>query len=395
MKTAYLDCYSGISGDKFLGAMFDAGLDFDKFSAEIAKLNFSGYELKLEKTKKNGLMGTRFIVDAQDEKKHRHLSHINKIIDESTLSDSVKTKSKEAFLVLAQAEAKMHGTSIESVHFHEVGAVDSIIDIVGAFIALEMMGIEEVIASHIHTGKGFVKCMHGLIPVPAPATAEILKGIPSYSADIEGELTTPTGALLVKTMCSRFGSMPDMKVEAIGYGAGYLDFPIPNLLRIQIGEAVENIEGGYETDTVFLLETNIDDQSPEITAFACEKLFEAGALDVYSTPIYMKKGRTGVILSVICTTDKKDILAEEIFRHTNTFGIRISKTERIKLRREILTAETRFGAIGVKRGYNNKGTITLAPEFEHCREAAVRCNVPVVEVYGEALKSASISSSAF
>jgi uncharacterized protein (TIGR00299 family) protein len=229
-----------------------------------------------------------------------------------------------------------------------------------------------------------------MIPIPAPATAELLKGIPSYSTDIEGELTTPTGALLIKTLCEEFIPMPDMKIETIGYGAGYYDLPIPNLLRIQIGEPAEQLQDKYDSDTIVMLETNIDDQSPEMTAFACERLFEAGALDVYTTPVYMKKGRTGIILTVLCPHDKQEILTDEVFRHTNTFGIRISMVKRIKLKREIIKTETKYGTIHIKKGFSNNGSAVMSPEFEICREAAVKHNVPIMEVYREALRAAGV-----
>ena len=346
MTLAYFDCFSGISGDMTLGALVDAGVSIDALRAELARLNLPGYELKAEKVKRSGIAATKVhvIIDQKDQNA-RHLTDILSIIEASTLSPTVKEKSSRIFTRLADAEAKVHGTTPDKIHFHEVGAVDSIVDNVGAVIGLELLGIKRVMASAINVGSGMVKTSHGMLPVPAPATAELLTNIPLYQSSVQFELTTPTGAAIISTLGSSFGPMPPMKVERVAYGAGDKDFPgQPNVLRLMIGQPI----AGYEEDTSIVIETNIDDMSPQVYDYLIEKLMQQGAQDVYLTPIIMKKGRPAILLSVLTDKTKTDALLDTIFRETTSIGVRIHEVGRKKLTRDIREVDTVYGKIRIK-----------------------------------------------
>lgn len=381
MRIAYFDCFAGISGDMTLGALLDAGIDEQAFRSEIAKLGDLGFELKVRKTTKRGIEATDVDVVIEESHHHRKLNDIRRIIEESALSDSVKARAVEVFVRLAEAEGEVHGHSPEEVHFHEVGAVDAIVDIVGACIGIEMLGVSRMYASPLPMGRGFVEAAHGRIPLPAPATVEILKGVPVYSAGIEGETVTPTGAAIVRTFADGFGDMPEMQVGSIGYGCGKRDSEMPNVLRVIVGESDEADRPAHQVSVV---ETNVDDMNPEFYETAMERLFAAGALDVYLTPVVMKKGRPATLLTAVSPTEKADEVAEAVLRETSSFGVRISKATRRCLDRQWATVTTSFGDVRVKVG-EGAGIETASPEYEDCRKAAEEHNVPVRTVYTEAL----------
>jgi len=385
MKIAYFDCFSGVSGDMILGALIDAGLNIRELEAELGKLKLSGYKIKTEKTARKGISGTKFGVEIIEQNVKRKLKDIVEIVDQSELDDDIKELSKKTFQELAIVEAQIHGKGVEEVHFHEVGGLDSIIDVIGSFIGIKKLGIEVAYSSKIHVGTGFLECRHGILPVPAPATLAMLKGIPIYSRGIEAELATPTGVCVLKTLAKSFGIMPEMKVEKVGYGAGSRELEIPNLLRVYVGETNE---GEYEKDEIILIETNIDNMNPELLAYASEILLKQGALDVFMTPIFMKKNRPGTMLSVLTTWDKLDEALSTVFTEITTLGVRIHRLERKKLSREVVPMKTRFGEIKVKIGKMGNQIKNIAPEYESCKEIAVKQGIPLKDVYSEAKEAA-------
>jgi uncharacterized protein (TIGR00299 family) protein len=381
MRIAYFDCFSGVSGDMIMGALVDAGLDLEELELELGKLKVSGYKIKVEKTVRGGISGTKFNVDVAKRVVKRRLKDIVEIVEQSNLEDDIKRLGKKIFEELAIIEAKIHNKNVEETHLHEVGGLDSIIDVFGSLIGMKKLGIEVAYSSKIHVGTGFVECQHGILPVPAPATLELLKGIPIYSRGIKAELTTPTGAAILKTISGSFGSMPEIKVNRIGYGAGSRELKIPNLLRVYIGETKD---GEYEQDDVILIQTNIDDMNPELFDYVSETIQEKGALDVFMTPIFMKKNRSGIMLSVLTTLDKLDEILSAIFTETTTLGVRIYNLERKKLSREIILVKTRFGNIKMKIGKIGNQIKNIAPEYESCKEIAVKQGIPLKDVYDEA-----------
>jgi hypothetical protein len=386
MKIAYFDCFSGISGDMILGAFIDAGLDLYQLESELSKLKLSGYSLKAEKTTRKGLSGIKFFVNTEEDSAERHLKDIEEIIDQSGLGDDIKASSKKIFHELAHVEAKIHNSNPERVHFHEIGGLDSIIDIVGVLIGIKLLGIEAVYASRIPVGKGFVECDHGILPLPAPATLELLKGIPIYASDMEKELVTPTGIAILRNVAKSFGIIPEMRIDRIGYGAGSHDLKIPNLLRVWVGEAAEEIE--YEEDEVILIETNLDNMNPEFFGYASEKLLERGALDVFMTPIFMKKNRPGTLLSVLITPDKLEEALSTVFAETTSLGIRFQRLERKKLRREMITVDMPFGSVRVKVSRTGQEIQNISPEYDDCKAIAVKQGIPLRKVYEEAKAAA-------
>jgi uncharacterized protein (TIGR00299 family) protein len=384
MKTAYFDCFSGISGDMTLGALMDAGVGIDTLRAGLAKLSLPGYELKAEKVNRSGIAATKahVIIDRKNQKS-RHLSDILDIIESSSLSPTVKEKSGRIFKRMATAEAKVHGTVPDKIHFHEVGAVDAIVDIVGSTIGLDHMGITQIITSSINVGSGTVHTSHGIFPIPAPATAELLKGIPFYQSSTQFELATPTGAAIISTLSNSFGLLPAMKVDHIAYGAGDKDFPDrSNVLRLMIGELAVN----YEEDTSIVIETNIDDMSPQVYDYVIERLMDQGAQDVYLSPIIMKKGRPANLLSVLTDRSKADALLDIIFRETTSIGARIQEVGRKKLSREIKDVDTIYGRVGVKVSKHGNEILTVTPEYDDCRKIAEERKVPLKKVMDEAKK---------
>lgn len=377
MKTAYLDCSSGIAGDMLLGALIDAGLDAGFLRAEIAKLNLEGVELTAEKAIRCGVSGVDFQVKVGHDHAHRHLSTIEKIIDGSGLADSVKLRAKAVFRRLGEAEAGVHGVPIEKVHFHEVGAIDAIVDIVGAAIGLEALGIERVVCSPLNLGSGTVKAAHGVMAVPAPATASLVKGLPTYVDGPAVELTTPTGAAIASTVAESFGKMPPMTIETVGYGAGDRDFPDrANMLRVVIGRST----GASEATEVWVIEANIDDMSPEIAGYARERLLAEGALDVTLTPVFMKKDRPGYTLSVIAAPKDRERLGDVVFAETTTLGVRSYPAARRVLERESVEVETPYGPVRIKVGREGDRVLNAAPELEDAKRLAQEKNVPLKEV---------------
>ena len=375
MKIIYFDCFSGISGDMILGALFDSGLSLDLFNKELTKLPISNYEVSISKTNKNSISGTSFCLIINDNSSHRHLKEITEIIDKSKLKKIIKDKAKSIFTKLAEVESKIHNEPIDKIHFHELGGIDTIIDIIGTLIGLDLLGINMIYSSPIPLGKGFIKTQHGLLPVPAPATIELLKNIPVYMNGIEGELVTPTGAVLISTLAQEFIELPLMEIKNIGYGAGKSDFQTPNLLRVFIG----NLFNENSIDKNLLIETNIDNMNPQIYEYVIEKLFQDGALDVFLTPIIMKKGRPGVILSIICEASLEKKLTKIIFEETTTIGYRKYNVEKIFLNRKIKEINTKWGKIKVKAVKQNSIT-KYYPEYEECKKIALENNIPLIDI---------------
>jgi pyridinium-3,5-bisthiocarboxylic acid mononucleotide nickel chelatase len=384
MTFAYFDCFSGISGDMTLGALVDAGVSIDVLRTELAKLNLPGYEIKAEKVKRSGFAATKVHVLLDGQKQPaRHLTDIRKLIESSSLSSSVKEKSINIFERLARAEATVHGTALDNVHFHEVGAVDAIVDIAGSIVGLEMLGISNVAASPINLGSGTIKTLHGTLPVPAPATTELLRGIPTYGSTIPFELTTPTGAAILSAVSSFFGPMPQMRISRQAHGAGDKEIPgQPNVLRLIIGEPA----AAYEEDSSIVIETNIDDMNPQVYDYIIEKLMKQGAQDVYLTPIIMKKGRPAILLSVLTEGPKFDQVLKAIFRETTSIGARIQEVARKKLSREIKEVDTIYGTIRMKISRHGDEILTATPEYEDCRRIAEEKQVPLKTVLEEAKK---------
>ena len=386
MAHGHFDCFSGAAGDMILGALIDAGCPLDALQDVVARLNLPGVALSAERIKKQGIAATKATVEIGDEapRKHRHLSHITKIIDAADLSPLVCDQSKKIFKRLAEAEAAVHDTTIEKVHFHEVGADDAIVDIVCACAGLHHLGVTTATCSHVVVGSGTVKCEHGVMPVPAPATARLLTGIPLASSDEPGELTTPTGAAILTTLCDSFGPMPAIRIQAVGYGAGSRDGKTrPNVLRLILGEAID--ETTAESDVVTLLEANLDDASGQTVAHAAQLLRDAGALDVFVVPIMMKKGRPGQLLSVLCRPADVDAMETILFRETPTFGVRRREQSRSVLSRDIVSVQTSFGPIRVKVGRRGGRVLRAWPEYEDCAEAAARSGATLSDVQSAAL----------
>ena len=374
MRTLYFDCFAGISGDMTLGALVAAGAGARELKEQLALLDLPGYEIEFEKVDRSGITATRAVVKlTREEHHHRHLSDIRKIIEGSRLGGSVKERALKIFGRLAEAEALVHDVPVERIHFHEVGAVDAIVDVVGACIGFELLGVESFAASALHVGSGTVEMAHGRFPVPPPAVAELLRGVPVYSTDIKGELVTPTGAAIVATVCESFGRLPPMRVEATGYGAGTREYQnFPNVLRVMVGEAVE--EGGEPSpgadEELLMLETNVDDVSPQVLGHLLERAFECGALDCFHTPVQMKKNRPGVLVSVLCRPAEREALLGLLFDETPTLGVRSYAVTRRALEREAVTVETEFGTIAVKVGRHEGRVVSATPEYDECREAA-------------------------
>ncbi len=390
MTLAYFDCFSGISGDMTLGALVDAGVGIEVLRSELEKLNLPGYEITALKVMRSGISATKVHV-CLDEKEQptRHFSDIRTIIEASTLSSSIKQKSILIFERLAEAEAKVHGTTPDKVHFHEVGAVDAIVDIVGSVIGIELLGITAIAGSAINLGSGSIKTMHGILPVPAPATGELLKGIPSYGSSVPFELTTPTGAVIISTLASSFGPMPQMRVSQTAYGAGNRDIQEqPNVLRLMIGDPASS----YDEDRSIVMETNIDDMNPQLYEHVIDKLIEQGAHDAYLTPIIMKKGRPAVLLSVLTDGVKESAILDTIFRETTSIGVRIREVGRKKLSREIQIVDTTYGKIRVKVSKRGEEILTVTPEYEDCRKIAEEKQVPLKQVMEEARTAFSLKS---
>lgn len=383
-KLAYFDCFSGVSGDMTLGALVDAGAELRAIEAEVRKLPVKGWSLAAEKVKRGALAATFVRVTTEETHHHRGLTKILDTIAGAGLARRVAERASAIFRRLGEAEARIHNTTVEQVHFHEVGALDAIVDIVGAAAGFELLGIEEFACSAVNVGGGRAQTAHGPLPVPAPASVEMLRGKPVYSSGIEKELTTPTGAAIVSTLCARFGDLPAMTATAVGYGAGSWELrEQANVLRLVIGEtAAAGARPGEQMVTV--LETNLDDMNPQIYGYLAEQAFAAGALDIYSTPVQMKKGRPGVLLTVLCEPAAADRLADLLFRETTTLGVRSYEARRRVLARETVSVETRLGSVRMKLARMNGSVLNAAPEYEDCRRIAAERGVPLKQVLAEA-----------
>jgi hypothetical protein len=380
VRGLHFDCFSGISGDMTLAALIDAGVDAEIVRRGIASL---GLPIRLDaaKVRKGGFAATQVTIDAPEEHAHRHLPDVEEILNRGQLTSSQRDLALRIFRRLAEAEAAAHGMPLEKVHFHEVGALDSIADIAGVAIALDVLGAERITSRSVPTGSGMVKCAHGMMPIPAPGTAALLKGVPLAPSTIKAELTTPTGAAILTTVVQEWIEQPIMTIERIGHGAGQRDFlDQPNILRVFVGEvaAPANLA---EFDRVWMLETNLDDVPAEVIGYCFDQLFAAGALDVFSTPIQMKKNRPGVLLSVLAPESALSVLEAILFRETETFGIRRYAVERSKLEREVVTVATPWGPIRGKRGWRAGGPSVFTPEYEDCARIAHQHGIALRVVY--------------
>jgi len=387
MKLAYFDCFSGISGDMTLGALVDAGCPADLLRAELKSLQVPGWTLTTEKVWKNGMAATHVCVKTEDQQKHRSLSTILEILTNSHLAPPVRERASRIFQKLGEAEAHVHDAPIDKVHFHEVGAIDAIVDIVGSCIGFHALGIERFACSPLNVGGGAAKMAHGVLPVPAPATARLLQGAPTFSNGVQRELVTPTGAAIVATVCDSFGPQPPMIVSAIGYGAGTADLEgQPNVVRIMIGDSADK-ESSASDEEISIIEANLDDMNPQIYGYVLEKALLAGALDVYTTALQMKKNRPGTLLTILCRPEDADVLMSLIFAETTTFGVRIHRAQRRALPREWVNVSTSYGPVRIKLSRSNGHVLHVTPEYDDCRKLAVEKQVPLQHVISEALRT--------
>jgi hypothetical protein len=385
-KTLYFDCFAGASGNMILGGLVALGVDEKELVKQIKLLNNSDFEIEFSTANKSGISAVHAKVIVPHEHAHRHLRDIEKIITDSQLSDKIKQRAIQIFTRLAEAEAKIHGIVVNKVHFHEVGAMDAIIDVVGACIGFERLGIEKFACSKIHVGSGFAKMAHGKFPIPPPAVAELLQGIPIYSTEIEGELCTPTGAAIISTLSETYGEINDLKTEKIGYGAGTRDYAdFPNVIRLMLGE-VESRESRVESKRLILLETNLDDTTGQVLGFVMDKAFELGALDCWFTPIQMKKNRPATMISILCEYQNRQKLTELLYLETTTLGVRVREIERDCLERKFVKVKTQFGEIDVKIGLLDGKKVNAMPEFEQLKRIATKKNLPLKLLREEVLK---------
>jgi hypothetical protein len=381
MRIGYFDCFSGASGDMILAACVDAGVDVGLLEEALAGLDVRGYCIDVHPVRLHGLAAVRFHVrlDPDADRPHRHLSDIRGLLAGAHLPERVRDRADAIFTRLAEAEAAVHGTEVENVHFHEVGAVDALVDIVGASLAVEQLGLDRIIVSPVPVGSGTVTCEHGTMPVPAPATAELLKGYPLADCPEPGELTTPTGAAVLTALADGFGPPPAMTLERVGVGAGQREGGTrANILRLLVGRSSEPTSA--ESDEILVFQAGLDDTTGELIGHACQKLFDAGAYDVYTTPIYMKKGRPGVELTVLAPLGLRDAVEQVLFAETTTFGVRVQTVQRSKLARVHETVETSFGPVRVKVGRRAGRLVRVCPEFEDCRRLAETSGRPISEV---------------
>ncbi|MDR1376740.1 MAG: nickel pincer cofactor biosynthesis protein LarC [Synergistaceae bacterium] len=391
MKTLYLDCFAGIAGDMLVGGLFELVPNLDRFKAELSKMTklpAEDYEITVEKGSKGGISGTHFHVHTHEHHPHRGLKEIEGIVTASALSSRIQRESMRAFALLAEAEAKVHSTTPDKIHFHEVGAIDSILDIVGTFILIDQLEWPRVLCSTVNVGSGTVKCAHGILPVPAPATEILLHGLPVCSRGEPMERTTPTGALLVRCLADGFCSLPEGTIAASGYGLGSRDSDLPNVLRVLLMESAvsANDATGLERDRVALLESNIDDMNPQDFELAAERLFEEGALDVWLEAIAMKKGRPGVKLCCLCPSDKADVLSVSVLRNTTTQGVRRTILDRTKLCYKIEEIVTSLGALRVKTALIGQNPIRRTPEYDDLKRLAKEQNLSMLEVRNRVLR---------
>jgi len=384
-RIAYFDCFSGISGDMVLGALVDAGADLRAIEAELRKLGLEGWTISAEKVKRGGIFATHVKVETSEEHHHRGLSIILARIDKAGLAPRAAERARRIFTRLAEAEAKVHNMPVEEVHFHEVGAVDSIVDIVGTAIGFELLGIDEFACSALDVGAGQVKTAHGLLPVPAPATAELLRGAPMYTSGIARELVTPTGAAIATTLSTSYAQIPEMTLQAVGYGAGSTNLTEKaNVLRILIGENATSEAGEHWDAPVSVIETNLDDMSPQIYGYFVERALAAGALDVFSTAVQMKKNRPGVLLTILCDAAHTARLIDLVFRETTTIGVRTYDVRRKVLDRELVPVVTPFGEVRMKVSRMNGSVLNATPEYEDCQRLAAEKGIPLKQVIAAA-----------
>ena len=384
MNIAYFDMFSGISGDMTLGAFIDLGVPVKWLKEQLQAIPLSGFDIRCGDIRQNGIRAVNVFVDEEKHSHGKNYKYIKKLISDSPLSDAVKSNSFAAFEKIARAESSIHGTYMESVHFHEVGGIDAIVDIVGAFLCVEYLNIQKVYASIVPLGSGLVNCSHGLIPVPAPATMAILKGVPVKGSGIEMEIVTPTGAAVITTLAVNFGDMPEMSVEKTGYGSGKKrsDSGVPNLLRIILGKSHEASQNKHiHEDIVHVVETSIDDMSPELLGYLMDRLFEAGALDVCHIPVQMKKNRPGVRLEVVCNQAVLDGIISLILTESTSTGLRFHRVKRAILSRHTVLSETPFGKIQVKQVTDPEGRVRMIPEYDVCKKIALENNLPIKDVY--------------
>ena len=388
MKTLYFDCFAGCSGDMIMGALVSSGVDPRRLVDQLELLGLSGWKIDFERVDRSGISSTYARVQTAHEHAHRHLSDIHKIIYQSGLKQSVKERAALVFSRLAEAEARVHNQPIEKIHFHEVGAIDAIIDICGAAIGFDLLGVDNFISSPLRVGFGMTEMAHGRFPIPPPAVAELLKGKPVYAGDIEGEFVTPTGAAIITSVCDRFENIPVLKIESTGYGAGTRNPQgFPNVLRVLLGE----IGPAAADETLLMIETNIDDMSPQVFGYVMERAFEMGALDCYLTQTQMKKNRPGTVVSILCRLGDREKFLGLLFAETTTLGARTYEVQRRALARESVKIETQFGIIDVKVARGHNGHVNVMPEFEQCRAAAAAAGVPLREVQ-EAVRLAYLNS---
>ena len=389
VRVAHFDCFSGISGDMVLGAVLDAGVPAEDIRAALDSMNLP-LKLEVERVKRCGFAATKATVEAADQEDYRFLPDILAILEKAAITAKQRELATTIFRKVAVAEAAAHGMPLERVHFHEVGALDSIADIVGAAVGLDLLGVERFTSSPVPTGSGTVKCAHGIMPVPTPATLELLKLVPLAPSPVQFELTTPTGAAILTSVVSEYTPTPAMTVERVGCGAGTKDIlDRPNILRLLVGVAHgPGIALLPESDTVVVLETNLDDVAPEVIGFAMERLFAAGALDVFVVQGQMKKGRPGFMVTVIAEPPTVPALEAVLFRETGTFGIRRTTAERTKLQREAITVQTPWGPVAAKRGWRTDGFAVVTPEYDDCARVAREHGVPLRDVYA-AVRSAT------
>lgn len=392
---AYFDCFCGISGDMTLGALIDLGTPLEWLQKELSRLPLKGFHLTAKRVIRNGMTANLVTVEVEAHGPSRDFKKIRSLIENCPLSATVKSRSLDIFEKLARAEARVHGCSVEEVHFHEVGAIDAIVDIVGTALCLEKLGIKKVVASKIPLGTGFVECQHGKLPVPAPATIEILKDVPVYGTEIAHELTTPTGAAIIASVAESFGPLPPMHVEKTGYGAGQRDLKDrPNLLRIINGTPADlkkDLRERLQADEIIILETCIDDMNPELFGFIMERLFADGAMDVYWIPVQMKKNRPGTMVQVLCAESCKERLIERLLTETTSLGVRYYKAGRRLLFREQYTVRTSLGEIQVKKVKDLDGGFRFIPEYEVCKKIALQRKLPLRVVYDTIIKEAAES----
>jgi len=385
MKVLYFDLIGGASGDMILGALIDAGVPAEKLTEMLAGLKLDEFELIATPTEKNGFQATKVDIQVGDQPPERHLKDILEVIRNSSLPTSIQNRAIRIFQKIASVEAGIHNKSVDQIHLHELGGTDTIVDVTGALLALEFLGVSHIYASPIPLGSGFIKGAHGQIPLPAPATMGLLEGLPVRSTEIKAELITPTGAALLAELVKDFSPPPEMKVEAVGYGAGTRDLPIPNLLRVMIGETTET--GNQSREQLILLESNLDDLNPEIYPYVMESLFNAGALDVCLVPVQMKKNRPGTQIQVLVEVHKAEDMREILFQETSTLGIRQTQVDRYSLTRNIQEISTSFGIVRIKVAGEGTKFQKASPEYEDCQKLARENDIPLQQVYQEAVKA--------